>query len=389
MGTEKFRAWAEIDLDALLANHRAVKGRLGKREKICAVIKADAYGHGAIRVAKLLEEETDFFAVAMAEEAYELRRAGVEKPILILGIVPEAHIAGLIEKDVRLTVATLNGAKAIARAARGVGKKAKIHIALDTGMGRIGFLPDIRSAAKIAEIASYPSVEIEGIFSHFATADGEEDVFAAEQQARFDGFLEKLKELNVKPKIVHLYNSAGICRFGGGYAMAREGLVLYGLPPSEEIAGELPAGVRPAMTVKARIVQIKTVPKGTPVSYGSTFVTEKKTKIATVSMGYGDGLPRGLSNCGDLLVHGRRAPILGRVCMDQLMIDVSAIDGVGEGDEAVVFGFDGKEELSCAEQAKKCGTISYELLCNVNRRVPRVYIKDGAIESVADLLAEK
>ena len=384
-----FRAWAEIDLDALLYNHRALKSRLTPGEKICAVVKADAYGHGAVRVARLLEGETDFFAVAMAEEAFELRAAGIGKPILILGIVPPAHLTALIEKDVRLTAATAEGAKEIAQAAQSVGKKAKIHLAVDTGMGRIGFPPNEQSAKEIRKLRDDGGLEIEGIFSHFATADERDASFAVKQQLVFDSFCAELRMAGVTPQTVHLFNSAAICRLDGAYGMAREGIALYGLPPSADVAGEMPEGVRPVMTVKARIVQVKTVPAGTPVSYGSTFVTKKQTKIATVSMGYGDGLPRGLSNCGELSVRGRRAPILGRVCMDQLMIDVSSLPDVRAGEEATVFGFDGEAELSCAEQADKCGTICYELLCNINRRVPRVYLKNGEIESVASLLPEE
>ncbi|MBQ9467664.1 MAG: alanine racemase [Clostridia bacterium] len=388
METEKFRAWAEIDLDALLGNHRAVKSRLKKKEKICAVVKADAYGHGAVAVAQCLEPETDFFAVAMAEEAFELRNAGIGKPILVLGVVPPARFEELIRKDVRLSLTSLSMAKKAAKAAAKTGKKAIVHLAVDTGMGRIGFIPGPDALRQIGEIAGMKELKIEGIFSHFATADEEDDSFADGQELLFKTFLDALGECGIRPRVRHLYNSAAILRRKPRYDMAREGLILYGLY-AQPVKDLLPEGVRPVMSVKARIVQVKTVEAGTPVSYGSTFVTERKTKIATVSMGYGDGLMRALGDGGELLVRGRRAPIVGRVCMDQLMLDVSDVPGVKEGDEATVFGFDGEVELSCAEQAEKCGTISYELLCNVNRRVPRVYIRNGKVVGVASPLPER
>ena len=389
MEREKYRAWAEIDLDALLGNHRAVKARLSPGGKICAVVKADAYGHGAVSVAHCLEDETDFLAVAMAEEAYELREAGIRKPILVLGAVPAAHVAGLVKRDVRLTLVSYEQGRTIAREARGTGRKAKVHIALDTGMGRIGFLPGETAAEQIAKLSKLDELEIEGIFSHFAAADEPDPSFAFSQRDRFESFLKLLAARGVRAPIAHLYNSAAVCRMDARFDMAREGLVLYGLSPSKEMQNDLPEEIRPVMTLKTRVAQVKTLPAGMPVSYGSTFVTKKKTRIATVSVGYGDGLPRGLSNCGELLVRGNRARILGRVCMDQLMLDVTDIPGVRAGDEAIVFGRCGGIELSCAEQAEKCGTISYELLCNVNRRVPRVYIKNGRIVSVSSILPEE
>lgn len=385
--TDKYRAWAEIDLDALLLNHRAVKKLLPGGEKLCAVVKADAYGHGAVTVARALEEETDFFAVAMAEEAFELRDAGIKKPILILGIVPHSRVRDLVTADVRLTVTSLREAKAIAGEAKKAGKEALLHLAVDTGMGRIGFLPNEKSVNEIAELSRLREVVIEGVFSHFATADEPDPSFAAVQQERFERFLAALRERGICPPVRHLFNSAAILRRAPAFDMAREGLVLYGLT-AEGVERDRVPGLRPVMSVKARIVQIKTLPKGSPVSYGSTFVTGKRTKVATVSMGYGDGLPRALSNGGEALVRGICVPILGRVCMDQLMLDVTGIGGLREGECAVLFGFDGEAELPVTEQAKRCGTISYELLCNINRRVPRVYIKNGRIVGIASLLPE-
>ncbi len=390
METTKFRTWAEVDLDALLANHRTVKAHLGRDTKLCAVVKADAYGHGAVRITRLLEKETDYFAVAMAEEAFELRRAGIKAPILILGLVPEKQFVPLIKEDVTLTLATYEEGKTLCKAAEKIGKPAKVHLALDTGMGRIGFLPGEKSLKEIQELSSCKELEIEGIFSHFAGADEEELSFAQEQNKRFDTFVTELKRLGIHPPILHLFNSAAICNFEGHYNMAREGLILYGLAPSEAVRPHL-LPVKPVMTLKSRIVQIKTVPAGTPISYGSTFVTPAEMRIATVAVGYGDGVPRLLSNQGEMLVWGKRARILGRVCMDQLLLDVSDpfFDALKTGEEAVLFGFDCGNYLDSGEQMEKCGSISYELLCNVNRRVPRVYLQNGQIESIANILPEE
>ncbi len=389
MEREYFRAWVEIDLDALLSNHRAVKKHLPAGTALCAVVKADAYGHGAVRVAKLLEKETEYFAVAMAEEAYELRRAGVTAPVLILGLVPEKQMRPLIEKNVTLTVATAEEGEAIIRAALAAGKRAKVHIALDTGMGRIGFQMTEQSLCEIENLAKCAELQVEGIFSHFACADEENLTSALRQKERFDGFVATLERRGVKIPLQHLFNSAAVCNLEGCYGMAREGLVLYGLSPSDYVNTGVLETLKPAMTMKSRIVQIKTVPAGTPVSYGSTYITDRETKIATVSVGYGDGVPRLLSGRGELLVAGKRAPIIGRICMDQMMLDVSAVKEAAVGGEVVLFGFDGKAYLDCGEQTEKCGSICYEFLCNVNRRVPRVYISGGKIESIVNILPEE
>lgn len=390
MDTKRFRAWAEIDLDALLYNHRATVKRLGEKTGVCAVVKADAYGHGAVRIAQLLENEVRYFAVAMAEEAFELRKAGIKAPIMILGLIPDEQILPLINEGITMTLATKEEGEKILSFAKKAGKKARVHLAVDSGMGRIGFFPNEDSARVIAELYGNEEMEIEGIFSHFASADEEDLSFALEQQKRFDGFVSLLEEYNVHIPLVHLFNSSAICNLEGkeGYGMAREGLVLYGLSPSPFVNTEALGGLRPAMTLKSRIVQIKTVPAGTPLSYGSTFVTDRETKVATVSVGYGDGVPRLLSNCGEMLVKGRCVPIIGRVCMDQLMLDVSGIEELEVGNEVILFGTDGSNYIDCGEQMEKCGSINYELLCNINRRVPRVYLMNGQIESIANILPE-
>lgn len=383
---EKLRTWAEIDLDALERNHTAVKKYVGEKTKLCAVIKADAYGHGAVRVAKLLEKQTDYFAVAMAEEALELRNAGITAKVIVLGPVPEGWLIPLIGEEVTLTVTSLEEGRAVCRAAKELGKRATVHLALDTGMGRIGFLPDEQSLEEISLLWGKKELYIEGIFSHFAGADEEDLTFARTQQKRFDAFLEKLAQRNIRFALSHLFNSAAICNMHGSYGMVREGLLLYGLPSSPFVHIECLESLTPVMTVKSKIIQVKTVPPGTPVSYGSTYVTKKETKIATVCAGYADGVPRLLSNRGEFLVSGQRARILGRVCMDQLMLDVTNIDNVGIGTEVVLFGTDKGKYLDCGKQMELCGGISYELLCAVGKRVPRIYMKNGKPESIASVL---
>ncbi len=387
--TNMFRTWAEVDLDALLHNHRLVRDHLGKDCKICAVVKADAYGHGAVRVARLLEQEVDYFAVAMAEEAYELRRAGIKTPILVLGLVPEGQMVPLIKDDVTLTIASYREGLAVRFAAMKAGKKAKVHFAIDTGMGRIGFLPSEQSLEEISQLTSAPEFIVEGCFSHFATADEEDLSFTAIQKERFEQFTsELLKKGNYFP-ILHLSNSAGICKTNCAYKMVREGIILYGLSPSGKAEGMLMEQLRPVMTFKSRVVQIKTVPIGTTISYGATYRTNKETTVATISMGYGDGVPRLLSNKGQMMIHGKCYPIIGRVCMDQLMLDVTGADDLAVGDEAVLFGFDEKNYLDSGTQMALCESIHYELLCDINRRVPRVYLKSGEIESIVNILPEE
>jgi alanine racemase len=382
----KFRTWVEVDLDALAHNLEAIRGRLPEKTKICAVVKADAYGHGAVRIARFLEKECAFLAVAMAEEAYELRRAGIKAPIIVLGIPPRSRFEGLIRSDVSITVATYEEAKALQAVARSVCQKAKIHIALDTGMGRIGFLPSAQSREEIKAICEMDFLQVEGIFSHFACADEPSSGSADAQQRLFEEELSRLRAAGCVFPTVHLYNSAATCTMKRPFDVVREGILLYGVSP---LQGGCPIDVLPIMTMKSRIIQIKKVPAGTAVSYGSSYVTSKETVIATVSAGYGDGVPRLLSNKGWVKIGGKSAPIIGRICMDQLMVDVTDIcDLVSVEDEVVLFGKTDDGSLGADLVMERCGGIAYELLCGVNRRVPRVYLQNGRIESVADILPE-
>ena len=383
----KFRTWVEIDLGALEENFEAIKGSLPAHTGICAVVKADAYGHGAIAVTKALSGRCRYFAVAMAEEAYELRRAGVDDPILVLGIPPVGQYEGLIKSDVTLTVPTGAEGLAIAQAAKRAGKRAKVHIALDTGMGRIGFLPSEEQFEEICALFEIKELEIEGIFSHFACADAPDGEFSADQQALFDSTVRRLKARGYTVPLCHIYNSAATCTMNSPHDMVREGILLYGISPLEE-GMRCPVKVRPVMTMKSRVIQVKTVPPQTVISYGSTYRTRSETVVATLSAGYGDGVPRLLSNKGYVIVKGQYAPIIGRVCMDQLMIDATHVEDLQVGQEAVLFGCAGKHLLGADQVMASCGGIAYELLCNVNRRVPRVYLKNGEVESISNILPE-
>ena len=369
-----FRSAVEVDLDIIRENFESIKKKVGKDIKVLAVIKADAYGHGATETARELEGECDFFGVADIDEAMQLRIAGFKTPILILGRTDPYYSDAVIKMDIRTTVSCLSDAVALSEEGGKQQKKAKIHIAVDTGMSRIGFQSD--EIDKIIEISKLPFVEIEGIFSHFATADEPGLVRASKQKEIFDEILSEVSRRGLDIPVRHMSNSAGIINFDEKYDMVRAGIVLYGLYPSHDIDESLLA-VKPAMRWVARISHVKTLPAGREISYGGTFVTEKETVVATVPVGYADGYPRCLSNIGEVLVGGKRVPIIGRICMDQFMIDVTGVPGVTLGSEVTLVGRDGKEYLSMEEVSEKAYSFNYELPCRISRRVPRIYYKNG------------
>ncbi|MBE6672146.1 MAG: alanine racemase [Ruminococcaceae bacterium] len=380
MDTSHLRTWAEIDLDALLYNLNTVRGLLAPNQRLAAVIKANAYGHGAIRVAKTLSGKVDYFAVAMAEEGYELRGAGIPDPIMVLGHAPEGQFEAMIRQGITATVCDLQEALVLSKVAGTIGQKAIVHLAIDTGMSRIGWLPCEESLAQIRKVAALPNLIIEGAFSHFAKSDTPEDLsFAKAQLASFCEFTDRIMAEGIALPIRHICNSAAVFSLDAPLDMVRLGIALYGLSPSDEL---LLADLRPVMHLRSHITQIKPLPAGTPISYSCTYVTEKETTVATVCAGYADGLPRHLSGKGYLLVHGKKAPILGRVCMDQLMIDVSDIPEAKKGDTVTVFGVDGKSYLSADEIARICDTIGYEVITGIDRRVPRVALQNGEIVSI-------
>ena len=365
---------AIIDLDAVFSNFDAVCRKAGV--PVMAVIKADAYGHGAVPVARLLEERCAFFGVSSMSEALELRRAGIARPILILGYTPPQAYPDALRLGIRPAIFRREDSEALSRAAKKTGLAAAFHFALDTGMSRIGFQPTEADADICAEIAALPGLRPEGLFSHFATADCADLSRARAQAERFDAFDAMLKRRGVEIPIRHLNNSAGVMNFDNHYEMVRSGIVTYGLYPSGEVdPGLLP--LTPAMQLVSRISYVKMLPPGREISYGGTFVTHRPTAVATVPVGYADGYRRSLSGRFYVLIHGRRAPILGRICMDQLMVDVTDIPDARVGDTATLIGKDGAETISMEEIAAAAGSFNYEFACGISRRVPRVYLRGG------------
>lgn len=369
-----YRSAVIVDLDTIRDNLKAVKEKVGKDTGIMAVIKADAYGHGAVETARELENSCDFFGVADIDEAMQLRIAGFSTPILILGRTDPFYSDVIIKYDIRPTVSCLSDAMSLNEEAKRQNKKVKIHIAVDTGMSRIGFQAD--EIDEIIEIAKLSHVEAEGIFSHFASADDIDLKSALRQKELFDSIVSELEKRGLSFTFRHMNNSAGIINLEEKYDMVRAGIVLYGLYPSHEIDKSL-LKIRPAMRWVARVSHIKTLPEGREISYGGTFTTKRTTRVATVPVGYADGYPRCLSNEGEVLVNGKRAPIIGRICMDQFMIDVTDIEGVALGTQVTLVGCDGEECLSMEEVSEKAYSFNYELPCRISRRVPRIYFKKG------------
>ncbi len=366
------RAAAFINLDAINQNLLNVRARLPQKCELFAVIKADGYGHGAVRIAKRVENTVDRFAVATIDEALEIRKV-TKKPILILGFLHHDFYESAIENHVTLTIFSFGDAAALNEAAKKCGEKVKVHIKLDTGMGRIGFLPSDESIGEIKKIKDLENIEVEGIFTHFATADEADKAYTLLQKERFDTFYESLKAAGVIIPVRHTANSAGIMEFEGfPYEAARSGIVTYGLYPSGEVKKEN-LSLTPAMTFKSFIAHIKTVEKGDGVSYGKTFVAENEMKIATIPVGYADGYPRLLSNRGRIIAGGEYAKVVGRVCMDQFMVDVTGIENLKVGDEVTLMGKCGNKEVSCEEIAALANTINYEIVCGISKRVPRIY----------------
>ena len=381
------RTWAEIDLDALAYNMQNIRHATANDAAIMCIVKADAYGHGFFALTKTLQENgADAFGVATFEEAALLRDRGFEEPILVLGRVDDSLAPDMVARGISATVCDMRFAKSISDAAVSLGKQAKIHIKLDTGMSRIGFGCTEKDAERIFEICHLPNIEPEGIFSHFACADEKDPSISDAQFARFQSMLTILQEKGVTFPYAHICNSAGIIQFPERHmSMVRPGIILYGCYPSSKVEqNRLP--LKPVMTVKARIMRIETLPAGTPVSYGATYKTEKETKIATVSIGYADGYFRSFSGKAYMTVHGVKAPVVGRICMDQCMIDVSNVNTICVGDEAIVFGNGGDGSETATTLAAHAGTISYELLCAVGNRTPRIYTKNGEIVDVLTYL---
>lgn len=376
---EKYsRVKAVVSLDAIAHNFEEMRKNIKKDTKMIAVVKADGYGHGADAVARMIHDYDYIwgFATATAEEALHLRSIGVVKPVLIIGLVFEEHYEALAAEDVRITVSDLKTAKKLSEVGTRLGKTIHIHLALDTGMTRIGFSDTPKSVEEIKEISKMPGIFIEGMFTHFARADEYDASPAQVQLDRYMRFADLLLGAGVEIPVLHCSNSAGIIRMPqANLSVVRAGITIYGIYPSDEVERDI-VKLKPAMELKSRISFVKDVKAGTEVSYGGTYVTKKTTRLATIPVGYADGYPRQLSGKGWVLIHGQRAPICGRICMDQFMVDVTDIADAEAGTEVTLMGKDGDEFLSVETLGELSGRFSYEFVCDITKRVPRVYIKD-------------
>lgn len=378
MQLERMRpTWVEVDLDAVAHNVSELKGRAGGAQ-LMAVVKANGYGHGAAEVAAAaLAAGATWIGVALLEEGLELRRAGITAPILIFGYVPPTQADMVLLYDLRPAVFHHSLAEACGQWARALMRRVPVHVKVDTGMGRIGLRPD-EAVSFIESVARISGIEIEGIFTHLAVADEPASDFTAQQVDAFDILLETLKGKGLLPPIQHAANSAGILLHPRAhYNMVRSGIALYGLPPAQGVSW--PADLRPVLSWKTRISYLKQVPAGTTVSYGRTYRAEDEEAIASLPVGYADGLSRGLSNKGQVLIGGVRCPIVGRVCMDQTMVRLPPGLTAAVGDEVVLIGRQGDDEITATDTAALLGTINYEVVCSVTARVPRVYIKAGQV----------
>lgn len=368
------RCYVEISLEAIGHNIREVKKRLPEGVKLLGVVKANAYGHGAVPVASYLENRVDYFATATIEEAVELRENGISAPILILGYVSPSQYGDLVEYDITQTIDSYAQALALEKEAARQNRKAKAHLAVDTGMTRIGFQVTEHDADEAAKIADLPHIELEGMFTHFSCADQEDKTYCSMQMEKYDKMTALLAERGVTIPLRHICNSAGIMEFDDHrFEMVRSGIITYGIYPSEEVKKER-LDLIPALSWKSHVIHVKEVGPGIGVSYGATYVTEKPmTRIATVSAGYADGYPRALSNQGCVLIHGKKAPIIGRICMDQMMVDVTDIPDVQVEDVVTLVGTDGDETITIEEIANPAARFDYEMLCDISSRVTRVY----------------
>ena len=374
------RVCASVNLDAIINNINAIHVKQGDAVKIMAVVKSDGYGHGALPIARCLEEK-DFifgFATATAEEALILRRCGIKKPIMTLGYTFPYAYEDMIKEDIAFTVFRKDMIEEISALALKIGKKAKVHVKVDTGMHRIGIRPAEDGVEFIKEVLALPGICAEGIFTHLANADAEQKEDAYHQVKVFKDFIQNIEEETgyIFP-VRHCFNSAGLMEMREEtFNVGRIGISMYGVWPSDEMKKE-DMDLQPALSLRSKIVYIKTLPSGAKISYGGTYITSKETRVATVPVGYGDGYPRGLSNCGSVIIRGVRCPILGRVCMDQFMVDVTALPKIQEGETVTLIGRDGDEEITVEQLCDLYGGFRYEMICDIGKRVPKEYYRNG------------
>ncbi len=377
------RVYAEINLDHVIENMRTMAANLPEGTKMIAVVKTDGYGHGAVPVAEAVDPFVWGYAVASLEEGVILKRHGIEKPVLVLGVTHESHFDTMLDYGIRPSLFTFAQAEALSWRAVRAGKQAAVHLAVDTGMSRIGVRPDETGVEEALRIAALSGIRIEGLFTHFAKADENDKEFTDRQYQSYLRFAGRLKEEGLSIPIRHCANSAAIMDLPRmSLDAVRAGISMYGIHPSDEVN----PGMRllPAMAIRGSVTCLKEIEAGTPVSYGGTFVADRRMRIATVGVGYGDGYPRSLSGKGYVLIHGKRASILGRICMDQFMADVTEIPEVKEWDTVTLVGRDGQEEISMERLEALSGGFRYEIPCVLGKRVPRVYVKDGAVIGTKD-----
>lgn len=381
--------WAEINLDNLAHNIKEVRDHTKKDSLVTAVIKANGYGHGSVDIARtFLDNGADRLAVAIITEAIELREAAIEAKILVLGYTPSSQFEKVLEYSLIQTIYNYEDAKKLSELAEKMDKTASIHIKLDTGMGRIGFSSTEDSVDEIVKISKLPNLYVEGIYTHFAKADEIDKTHVKGQFEKYVNIVEKLEDKGLSIPIKHVSNSASIIDLKDyNLDMVRAGIMIYGFYPSNEVDKES-IKLKPAMNLKARVSHVKTVPKGTGISYGQIFKTERESKIATLPLGYADGFTRLLTGKAEVYINGKRVKVVGKICMDQCMIDVTEVDNVAVGDEVVIFGYGEEGYPHADELAEKIGTINYEIVCMVGRRIPRVYTSNGKIIKVRDYLLE-
>lgn len=368
-------AWAEIDLAAIAHNISELRRVMKPDARIMAVVKANAYGHGAVPVSKVvLANGADYLGVAILQEARELREAGIDAPILILGYTPDEQVQEVVELEITQTVYSYAAAEAISRAAQKAGKTVKVHIKADTGMGRIGFISEIGTPEEIVRIAGLPGIEVEGMFTHFSVADSRDKEYTSLQFDRFRHLDSQLAALGLDIPVKHAANTAAVIDLPEMHLnMVRVGIGIYGLYPSNEVLKDK-VDLKPALSLKTRIAQVKTVGPGASISYGRTYITDRETRIATIPLGYADGYTRLFSNRVSAILHGRRVPQIGNVCMDQFMIDVTDVPEAETGDQVILIGRQGTEEITVDELGDIIGTINYEIVCMLSERIPRLYI---------------
>jgi alanine racemase len=381
--------WVEINLDHIRHNLKQFQRHIGPQVQIMAVVKADGYGHGAVEVARAaISAGASSLAVAMPDEGIELRRAGLEAPVLLLGYTDPEHAPLLHKYRLTPVLYHLEAARALSGWFDGRGEILPVQVKVDTGMSRVGVAAG-EAAEFIALLSGLPGLRLEGVLTHFAAADEEDPAFTEAQIEKFEAILAACRARGIEIPLVHAANSAAALQHPlSRYNVIRLGISLYGCYPSPHFDGD-PLQLRPALEFKSKIILCKTLPPGTGVSYGCTYRTGKQSRIATVPVGYADGYHRLLSNSGEVLVRGRRVPVVGRICMDQFMADVSDVPEAAEGDEVVLYGRQGDEEISVDQVAEKLGTINYEVLCSVGKRVPRLYLTRGRVVTARDLLGEK